>query len=56
MEETEKANLDLLVLVSKNHNALKINPEKKNLDEVNKEYQYKKVQAENSEQTLQRVQ
>ena len=38
LEDLEKSNLELLLNISKNHNALKINPENKNMDEINKEY------------------
>ncbi len=56
IETLEKTNLALLLSISNNKNLIKNKPKKDELQEMSKEYKYKKFQTENSEQTLQRVQ
>lgn len=52
----ETANVRLLEGIVKNSNLIKHVPSAQEFEEMSKEYNYKKLQAENSEQTLKRVQ
>ena len=56
LEKNEKKNILILNSISKNMELIKKIPLKENLEDMSKEYKYKKVQAENSEQTLKRIQ
>lgn len=49
MEQVEARNVQLLVKISKNKNTIRNVPNKNDLEDMNKEYNYKKEQAKNSE-------
>ena len=56
LNKLEENNIKLLEGINKNNNLVKHVPSAQEFEEMSKEYNYKKIQAENSEQTLKRVQ
>lgn len=56
IESLEINNLKLVESITKNMNILKKVPDQKDLEQMSKELNFKKQQAENSEETLERVQ